>query len=136
MSYRKGSTFHNNLAERQDVKKDVSNKSNMDGNKISKSNLKEVSQCNVISKEVKCHVNVSKFSLLLKQLISNTFNCIFSFRILCMLTLLCAIVLLSRCNAKMQSVTRAFHPCWISDVPMFNTYVSDIEKSFTIDRYL
>ena len=50
MSYRKGSTFHNNLTERQYVKKDVGNKSNMDGNKISKSNLKEVSQYNVKSK--------------------------------------------------------------------------------------
>merc|ERR1712215_180498 len=78
VSYRKGSTFHNNLAERQDVKKDVISKSNMDGNKISKSNLKEVSQCNVKSKKVKCNVNVSKSSLSLKQLFSNTFNCIFS----------------------------------------------------------
>ena len=111
VSYRKGSTFHNNLAERQDVKKDVSNKSNMDGNKISKSNLKEVSQCNVKSKKVKCHVNVNKSSPSLKQLISNTFNCIFSFKILCMLTLLCAVVHPFRCNVKTQSVHRASHPC-------------------------
>ena len=134
VSYRKGSTFHNNLAERQDEKKDVSNKSNMDGNKISKSNLKEVSQCNVKSKEVKCNVNVSKFSLSLKQLISNTFNCIFSLKILYMLTLLCTVVHPSRCNVKTQSVHRAFHPRGFSDVPMFNTYVSDLEKSFTSDR--
>ena len=51
-----------------------------------------------------------------------------------MLTLLCTVVHPFRCNVKTQSVHRAFHPRGFSYVPMFNTYVSDLEKSFTSDR--
>ena len=68
LNYGKGQALHNELADRQDV----------DRSTISESNDKEVSQCkvrknrSVKSKEVKSNVFVSKSSLSLKKLISNT----------------------------------------------------------------